>query len=225
MEHIIETERLVLRPLVASDFETTFAYSGDLENTRYMVFLPNENEGECREFLENSEREWEKEKPEFFEFAIVLKSGRSEGEGCGGGLKSGKWNEGEVCKEGLKSGEGNEGEAYNEGYNEREACNEACNGGAMSKPIGEHIGAVSLYLLENENVAEPYGGDENEIVGEFAEPRRGDENEATGKSIFYYGREAEFGWILNKRYWGNGYATEAVWSTRHLNAATSRASA
>lgn len=107
----IKTERLILCPLGMKYLDSTFEYSSDLENTRYMMFLPNETLNEAAEFLKNVESEWASETPKFYEFAILL--------------------------------------------------NEV------------HIGAVGLYL---------------------------DESRRTG----------EFGWILNKRYWNQGYITEAA---------------
>ena len=108
---IIKTERLLLRPLCLKDLKTVHAYASDLENTQYMLFLPNETEQETAAFLSSVEQEWAKEHPECFEFAIVLDD--------------------------------------------------------------IQIGAVSICL--------------DEIPG-----------------------QGEIGWILNKKYWGCGYATEAA---------------
>lgn len=107
----IKTERLTLCPLGMEYLDSTFEYSSDKENTKYMMFLPNETIDEAVEFLENVEKEWESEAPEFYEFAILLD--------------------------------------------------------------GVHIGAVGLYLDESRSAC-------------------------------------EFGWILNKRYWNQGYITEAA---------------
>lgn len=107
---IIHTERLVLKPLGTEYLQTVNKYATDLENTKYMMHLPNENLDETRTFLEGVTAEWQKEIPAFYEFAIILD--------------------------------------------------------------GTHIGAVSIYLDEN-----------------FC--------------------EGELGWILDKEYWGNGYAYEA----------------
>lgn len=107
----IRTERLLLRPLCLNDLKTVHAYASDLENTQYMLFLPNETEQETAAFLSSVEQEWAKEQPECFEFAIVLDD--------------------------------------------------------------IQIGAVSICL--------------DEIPG-----------------------QGEIGWILNKKYWGCGYATEAA---------------
>ncbi len=68
----IRTDRLLLRPLCFSDLETVHEYACDLENTKYMLFLPNATEQETAGFLHSVEQEWQQEHPSFFEFAIVL---------------------------------------------------------------------------------------------------------------------------------------------------------
>ncbi|MCM1258284.1 MAG: GNAT family N-acetyltransferase [Roseburia sp.] len=105
----ISTRRLLLKPLGMEYVLTVNSYATDYENTKYMVYLPKENLEETINFLKNSEAEWKKKKPEFYEFAIL--------------------------------------------YND------------------EHIGAVSIYF-------------ENGI--------------------------GELGWIMDKKFWGNGFAYEAT---------------
>ena len=107
----IKTERLLLRPMNVSDLEIVHEYASDTENTKYLRFGPNESVEETTAFLSGIEKEWAKDAPDFFEFAIELD--------------------------------------------------------------GKQIGAVCVYL---------------------------DEKHESG----------EFGWILNKKYWGNGYATESA---------------
>ncbi len=69
---IIKTDRLILRPLCLRDLKTVHEYACDLENTKYMLFLPNETEQETESFLRSVEQEWHQEHPSSFEFAIVL---------------------------------------------------------------------------------------------------------------------------------------------------------
>lgn len=107
----IKTKRLVLTPLGMKYLQSTYEYASDIENTKYMQYLPDESIEEAIEFLESVDREWSKENPEFYEFAIL--------------------------KDEM------------------------------------HIGAIGIYL---------------------------DENHMTG----------EFGWILNKKYWRQGYVSEAA---------------
>lgn len=107
----IQSERLTMVPLGLEFLESTHTYSSDLENTSLMVYLPNKDINETAEFLENVQAEWQKEKPEYYEFAILLDN--------------------------------------------------------------EHIGAVSIYMNDDYT-------------------------------------EGELGWIINKKYWGKGYATEAA---------------
>ena len=68
----IKTDRLLLRPLCLSDLKTVHEYACDLENTKYMLFLPNVSMQETYNFLCSVEEEWQQEHPSAFEFAIVL---------------------------------------------------------------------------------------------------------------------------------------------------------
>lgn len=105
----IVTNRLLLKPLGSEYLQTVNKYAMDYENTRYMCYLPNKTEEETKAFLSSVDSEWQKEYPEFYEFAIL--------------------------------------------YHNR------------------HIGAVSIYFKNG--------------IGEL-------------------------GWIINKKYWGNGFAYEAA---------------
>lgn len=69
---IINTDRLLLRPLCLSDLKTVHEYACDSENTKYMLHLPNATEQETEDFLCSVERDWQQEHPSSFEFAIVL---------------------------------------------------------------------------------------------------------------------------------------------------------
>ena len=66
----IKTERLTLKPMCRDYLATTHEYAGDLENTRLMVFLPKESEEETLAFIKDAEREFLKEKPEYYEMAV-----------------------------------------------------------------------------------------------------------------------------------------------------------
>lgn len=72
MYYEIKTERLLLRPLNIADLETVHEYASDVENTRFMLYLPNRTKQETEEFLTRVTKEWEKEEPSFYEFAVVL---------------------------------------------------------------------------------------------------------------------------------------------------------
>ena len=61
-----------LAPLGLKYLETTHSFAIDLENTRYMLRLPNETIDETKSFLEGAENEWKKTVPEFYEYAILL---------------------------------------------------------------------------------------------------------------------------------------------------------
>ncbi len=69
----IETPYLRLVPLGPDFLITTSAYALDPENTRYMLHLPNRDEAETLRFLEKAEKEWAKEEPSSFEFAVLYR--------------------------------------------------------------------------------------------------------------------------------------------------------
>lgn len=72
MHYEIKTERLLLRPLDIADLMTAHEYSSDVENTKYMMWLPNQTVEETAAFLKRVTNEWKKSKPSFYEFAVVL---------------------------------------------------------------------------------------------------------------------------------------------------------
>lgn len=72
MYYRLETERLILRPIDMADLETVHEYASDEDNTRYMIFLPNRTVEETIEFLTYATKEWEKDSPNGYEFAITL---------------------------------------------------------------------------------------------------------------------------------------------------------
>lgn len=72
MEYIeITTNRLHLKPSGMKCFQAVNEYALDIENTKYMCFLPNETEEETKDFLRKVDLEWKKEKPDFYEFSIL----------------------------------------------------------------------------------------------------------------------------------------------------------
>lgn len=68
----IKTKRLLLCPLDTRFLESTHPYVSDIENTRYMVRLPNETIEETKAFLQYCEDEWKKKTPKSYEFAVLL---------------------------------------------------------------------------------------------------------------------------------------------------------
>jgi RimJ/RimL family protein N-acetyltransferase len=68
----IHTPRLLLRPVTADDLATTYAYAGNLENTRLMMFLPDADEAETALHLAEAEAQWHLDAPERYEFAVCL---------------------------------------------------------------------------------------------------------------------------------------------------------
>lgn len=67
----IKTSRLCLRPLGMKYLASTHEYSADREATKYMVYLPDDTIEETASFLKNVDAEWGKDKPKFYEFAIL----------------------------------------------------------------------------------------------------------------------------------------------------------
>lgn len=68
----IKTERLLLCPLGERYLDSTFAYAGDPQTATMMVHQPHDSLDETLKFLQAIDREWAKEKPEFYEFAVLL---------------------------------------------------------------------------------------------------------------------------------------------------------
>lgn len=116
MDIEIKTERLRLRPMGLQDLSDVHAYASDPENTRFMLYLPNDTLEETEAFLCSASREWQLEQPSNYEFAIELD--------------------------------------------------------------GQVIGAVSVFLEDDRT-------------------------------------EGEMGWILNKRFWRQGYMLEAALAVRN----------
>ncbi len=67
----LKTPRLLLRPLGLQDIDSTHLYASDIENTKYMLFLPYLSLEETKFFLMHTEEEWKKDTPLVYAFAIV----------------------------------------------------------------------------------------------------------------------------------------------------------
>lgn len=72
MNIVLKTERLTLRPIRLTDLETTFAYAGSADNTRYMLFLPYSSVEETRQELIRMEKKGRVEPLRDYFFAIEL---------------------------------------------------------------------------------------------------------------------------------------------------------
>ncbi len=68
----LHTPRLTLRPADMRYLHTTHAYAADLENTRFMMYLPYASLEETAQSLRDAEAEWAKPLPERYEFVILL---------------------------------------------------------------------------------------------------------------------------------------------------------
>lgn len=68
----IKTQRLTLEPLGTKFLVSTHAYASDPELTRLMVFLPTDDLAETERYLKKCEAEAAKERPQFYEMAVLL---------------------------------------------------------------------------------------------------------------------------------------------------------
>lgn len=67
----IITPRLRLVPVELKYLESTYAYAGDIENTRLMMELPYESLDETKAAIEASVVQWQSEKPSRLDFAVL----------------------------------------------------------------------------------------------------------------------------------------------------------
>ena len=68
----LETSRLLIVPTSMKNFESRARISSDIENTRFMMFLPKPKE-ETFDYIKICETQWESENQTLFEFDILLK--------------------------------------------------------------------------------------------------------------------------------------------------------
>jgi len=71
---MLETERLILRPLTLADFEAVHSWAGNPENTRYMAWGPNSEE-QTQNFLAAAQTGRD--------FAVVLNETKNVAGSCG----------------------------------------------------------------------------------------------------------------------------------------------
>lgn len=71
---VISTKRLILKPLGMKYLKTVHEYASDIENTKYMVHLPNKDIEETKSFLKKADIEWMSETPSFYEFAVIYEN-------------------------------------------------------------------------------------------------------------------------------------------------------
>jgi len=68
----LTTRRLTLVPVNMSHLHSTFEYAGNLENTKYMMFLPYDSLEETENVIRQSIEYWHSENPAYLHFAIML---------------------------------------------------------------------------------------------------------------------------------------------------------
>lgn len=75
--YILETERLIIRPLEYKDLEDLFEINSDKEVVKYVYSLSRKEtdfpKEKNLEYIQQVIEEWKKEKPLFYEFSIELK--------------------------------------------------------------------------------------------------------------------------------------------------------
>lgn len=71
----IKTERLLLCPVTREHRLSTFAYAGDRDSNRYMMFLPYDSMEETAAAIDDAIAQWHSEFPERLEFAIISEAG------------------------------------------------------------------------------------------------------------------------------------------------------
>lgn len=81
MRKTIHTERLTLRPSEVKDVYTSFEYTGNADNTRYMMYLPYKSIDEAKNYLRKAEEEWDKpdDSASLYHFMIIM-DGRNIGD-------------------------------------------------------------------------------------------------------------------------------------------------
>ena len=72
MQNILQTERLILKPVDTSLLDSAYAYAGNPENAKMMIFLPHESKEETARLLSEAAAEWKKERPMYYEFGVFL---------------------------------------------------------------------------------------------------------------------------------------------------------
>ena len=91
----LETERLILRKYVESDFQAVHSYGSCAENIIYMPFGPNTEE-QTKEFIDRSIKKAEENPIVHYQYAVVLKQNGSLIGGCGINLSDISGDEAEV---------------------------------------------------------------------------------------------------------------------------------
>lgn len=78
----LETKRLILRTWEEYDCKAVHAYASDIENTKYMVWGPNDTEEQSQNFITRQLSEYIKEPITNYTFAVVHKQSNSVIGGC-----------------------------------------------------------------------------------------------------------------------------------------------
>lgn len=71
MNEVINTDRLIIRPIDLDDVNGIHAYAGD-KSIDMMMFLPNETLEDTKKFVDYAVSEWKKEQPDDREYVVLL---------------------------------------------------------------------------------------------------------------------------------------------------------
>lgn len=71
MRNEYKTKRLSLIPLGIKFLKSTHEYASNLENCKYMLFLPNKTIEETKQFLNQCDLNWQNKNNDCFEYAII----------------------------------------------------------------------------------------------------------------------------------------------------------
>lgn len=64
------TERLVIEPVTINDLQDVAEYACDLDNAKYMIYLPYPSVEALKDYLDLSEKKWGTEAPDIYEFSV-----------------------------------------------------------------------------------------------------------------------------------------------------------
>lgn len=72
MQTVLQTKRLILKPVDETLLDSAYAYAGNPENAKMMIFLPHADKAETGRLLREAAAEWKKERAAYYEFGIFF---------------------------------------------------------------------------------------------------------------------------------------------------------
>ena len=77
MDHVLETERLILRPFTEEDYDVILQISSDPDTTKYLYFWGRDGmtpQQDAHRFLNHALKEWGRDKIAMREYCVILKA-------------------------------------------------------------------------------------------------------------------------------------------------------